>query len=332
MSEGPSEESHVIFKQLKANGVPVILVFTKSDLVTEERKNSIQQTMLTMAAEYSVPIGLHSCFHSFLVDSCAISSVTGAGMDYFQHRLVSLGRHYQRTVPLDVPAEASILDSLLIPSQGIVFRALIQQGQLSVRDDFICGLYMGRVRSLVDLQSHSISLASPGMVVNVLGARKLPAALRKNSQMLPTGHTLFVRSPKEIESIMEQRLLEHAFNVAQCATEEEERAEEELALSNPGTTEIINGEEYIELKKQPIIVVADNANSLSVLLESLEKKPQFSIVRTRVGQILDNDVEECRSSNTKLVSFNVDIPSDVHLGSRFIYSRLMSELLESLER
>lgn len=66
-------------------------------------------------------------------------------MEHFQQRLVELGKKYQRSVPLDVPAEASILDSLLIPSQGIVFRALIQQGQLSVRDDFICGLYMGRV-------------------------------------------------------------------------------------------------------------------------------------------------------------------------------------------
>lgn len=269
---------------------------------------------------------------SYLVDSCTISSVTGAGMEHFQQRLVELGKKYQRSVPLDVPAEASILDSLLIPSQGIVFRALIQQGQLSVRDDFICGLYMGRVRSLVDLQSNSISQAFPGMVVNVLGARKLPAALRKNSQMLPTGHTLFVRDPKEIEAIMEQRLLEYAFNAAQCATEEEERAEEEFALSDPGATEIIHGEEYIELKKQPIIVVADNANSLSVILETLEKKPQFSVVRTRVGQILDNDIEQCKSSNTKIVSFNVDIPSDVHLGSHFIYSRLMSELLESIEK
>ena len=67
-------------------------------------------------------------------------------------------------------------------------------------------------------------------------------------------------------------------------------------------------------------------------METLEKKPQFSVVRTRVGQILDNDIEQCKSSNTKIVSFNVDIPSDVHLGSHFIYSRLMSELLESIEK
>ena len=57
-------------------------------------------------------------------------------MEHFQQRLVELGKKYQRSVPLDVPAEASILDSLLIPSQGIVFRALIQQGQLSVLSIF----------------------------------------------------------------------------------------------------------------------------------------------------------------------------------------------------
>lgn len=331
LSEGPSSESHIIFNQLKANGVPVILVFTKSDLVSDERKESVRQTMLSLASEYSVPIGILFIDFSFLVESCVISSVTGEGMQHFQQRLVELGKQYQRSVPLDVPAEASILDSLLIPSQGIIFRALIQQGKLSIRDNFICGLYMGRVRNLIDLQSNPISHALPGMVVNVLGARKLPASLRKSSQMLPSGHTLFVRSPKEIEEIMEQRLLEHAFNATLCTTEEEERTEDEMALENPGETEIIDGEEYIELKKQPIIVVADNANSLNVILETLEKKPQFSIIRTRVGQILDHDIEQCKHSNMKIVSFNVDVPSNVHLGSNFIYSRLMSELLEALD-
>lgn len=331
LSEGPSSESHIIFNQLKANGVPVILVFTKSDLVSDERKESVRQTMLSLASEYSVPIGILFIDFSFLVESCVISSVTGEGMQHFQQRIVELGKQYQRSVPLDVPAEASILDSLLIPSQGIIFRALIQQGKLSIRDNFICGLYMGRVRNLIDLQSNPISQALPGMVVNVLGARKLPASLRKSSQMLPSGHTLFVRSPKEIEEIMEQRLLEHAFNATLCTTEEEEHTEDEMALENPGETEIINGEEYIELKKQPIIVVADNANSLNVILETLEKKPQFSIIRTRVGQILDHDIEQCKHSNMKIVSFNVDVPSNVHLGSNFIYSRLMSELLEALD-
>ena len=208
LSEGPSDEARVILSQLKENRVPVVIVFTKSDLVSEDRKNSIQRQLLHLAEELSVPIGDFSLSSSLPVDTFIISCVSGEGIPHLQQRLVELGTELCRSVPLDVPAEASVLDSLLVPSQGLVLRALVQQGTLRVRDEFVCGLFSGRVRSLVDLKSHTVQSALPGTVVNVLGARKLPAGMRRNSLLLPSGHTLFVRSAQEIEALKEQRMLE----------------------------------------------------------------------------------------------------------------------------
>ena len=300
-----------------------------------------------------------------------VSCVTNEGIAQLQQRLVELGQLQQPSVPMDCPAEATVLDSLVIPSQGIVFRALVQQGCLSLRNNFICGMYTGRVRNLIDLHSNPVQKALPGMVVNVLGARKLPAFLRKKPQLLPAGDTLFVRTPDEIKAIWDQRLLEFSFRASaeeedlsevneargsEGAKESEgskgsiqgselnavgqtnqqsyqmelENAEERPILSHR-RVEIIDGEEYVEVKSQSVIAVADNANSMAILLDQLNAKPNMNIVRTRVGQITDKEIRLCRESDVKLVSFNVALPPKIVLSEKkFIYSRLMNELIDKL--
>lgn len=302
-----------------------------------------------------------------------VSCVTNEGIAQLQQRLVELGQLQQPSVPIDCPAEATVLDSLVIPSQGIVFRALVQQGCLSLRNNFICGMYTGRVRNLIDLHSNPVQKALPGMVVNVLGARKLPAFLRKKPQLLPAGDTLFVRTPDEIKAIWDQRLLEFSFRASAEEEEEDlsevneargsegakesegskrsiqgselnevgqtnqqsyqmelENAEERPILSHR-RVEIIDGEEYVEVKSQSVIAVADNANSMAILLDQLNAKPNMNIVRTRVGQITDKEIRLCRESDVKLVSFNVALPPKIVLSEKkFIYSRLMNELIDKL--
>lgn len=302
-----------------------------------------------------------------------MSCVTNEGIAQLQQRLVELGQLQQPSVPIDCPAEATVLDSLVIPSQGIVFRALVQQGCLSLRNNFICGMYTGRVRNLIDLHSNPVQKALPGMVVNVLGARKLPAFLRKKPQLLPAGDTLFVRTPDEIKAIWDQRLLEFSFR-ASAEEEEEDLSEVNEARGSEGAkesegskrsiqgselnevgqtnqqsyqmelenaeerpiishrrVEIIDGEEYVEVKSQSVIAVADNANSMAILLDQLNAKPNMNIVRTRVGQITDKEIRLCRESDVKLVSFNVALPPKIVLSEKkFIYSRLMNELIDKL--
>lgn len=302
-----------------------------------------------------------------------VSCVTNEGIAQLQQRLVELGQLQQPSVPIDCPAEATVLDSLVIPSQGIVFRALVQQGCLSLRNNFICGMYTGRVRNLIDLHSNPVQKALPGMVVNVLGARKLPAFLRKKPQLLPAGDTLFVRTPDEIKAIWDQRLLEFSFR-ASAEEEEEDLSEVNEARGSEGAkesegskrsiqgselnevgqtnqqsyqmelenaeerpiishrrVEIIDGEEYVEVKSQSVIAVADNANSMAILLDQLNAKPNMNIVRTRVGQITDKEIRLCRESDVKLVSFNVALPPKIVLSEKkFIYSRLMNELIDKL--
>ena len=227
-------------------------------------------------------------------------------MDQLRAALAAFAEDHPKSIAVDVPAEATILDSTLAPSQGIVFRSLIQQGTLHLRDAFICGLYTGRVRSIRDLSQKVITEALPGMVVSVTGAHKLPPLLRRGGMELPCGDTLFVRKKEEIEAIWEQRMRERIFRSSVVGEEEEE-------------------------EKTGLILVADNANSMNTLVDGVSGNPRFSIVHTRVGQILQSDVDLCNSSNVMLVSFNV--PSSVPIKKgKLVYSRLMSELLDELNK
>ena len=102
-------------------------------------------------------------------------------------------------------------------------------------------------------------------------------------------------------------------------------------MPTQGKIEVIDGEEYMEIKTWSVIAVADNANSMAILLEQLKAKPNVSIIGTRVGQITDKDIRLCKESDVRIVSFNVNLPSKVVLSQKkFVYSRLMNELIDKL--
>lgn len=54
--EGLSQEASVIFQQLKDNGVPVLIVYTKQDLVNQERQQQVIQQVKQLIKEYSISL------------------------------------------------------------------------------------------------------------------------------------------------------------------------------------------------------------------------------------------------------------------------------------
>lgn len=54
--EGPTEEAHTILQQLKENGVPVFLLFTKRDLVDPDREKEVIQQMQQLASQYQIEL------------------------------------------------------------------------------------------------------------------------------------------------------------------------------------------------------------------------------------------------------------------------------------
>ena len=72
------------------------------------------------------------------------------------------------------PASGTVLEAKLDRGRGPVATVLVQDGTLSVGDNFIAGPVVGRVRALIDDRGRPVKSAGPSTPVEVLGLTSLP--------------------------------------------------------------------------------------------------------------------------------------------------------------
>src|SRR6185295_9757260 len=73
-------------------------------------------------------------------------------------------------------AQGTVVEAQLDAGKGPVATVLVQSGTLKVGDDFICGMYSGRVRALLDERGKQVKQAGPAIPVQVLGLTGVPMA------------------------------------------------------------------------------------------------------------------------------------------------------------
>src|SRR5437899_2774287 len=66
-------------------------------------------------------------------------------------------------------AQGTVLEATLDPGKGPLATILVQNGTLRGGDEFICGMYSGRVRALFDERGQTVDGAGPSTPVQVLG-------------------------------------------------------------------------------------------------------------------------------------------------------------------
>src|SRR4029078_4544171 len=76
----------------------------------------------------------------------------------------------------DKRATGTVIEAQLDPGKGPVATVLVQSATLKVVDAFICGMFSGRVRALLDERGKTVKSAGPAMPVQVLGMEGVPMA------------------------------------------------------------------------------------------------------------------------------------------------------------
>src|SRR5690606_38657136 len=74
------------------------------------------------------------------------------------------------------PAQGTVIEAQLDVGKGPVATVLVTNGTLRVGDAFVCGLYDGRVRALLDERGNHIQEAGQGIPAQVLGLPGVPQA------------------------------------------------------------------------------------------------------------------------------------------------------------
>jgi translation initiation factor IF-2 len=186
------------------------------------------------------------------------------------------------------PASGTVLEAKLDRGRGPVATVLVQDGSLSVGDNFIAGPVVGRVRALIDDRGRPVKSAGPATPVEVLGLTSLP------------------QPGDPFQTVAD------AAKARQIATFRQTRAKEQALGAKGGRLTLESLKEQIAeggVKELPIIVKADVQGSAEVLADTLTKlsdeKVKINIIRSGVGAINESDVLLASASNAIVIGFNV---------------------------
>jgi translation initiation factor IF-2 len=185
-------------------------------------------------------------------------------------------------------ASGTVLEAKLDRGRGPVATVLVQDGTLSVGDNFIAGPVVGRVRALIDDRGRPTRSAGPATPVEVLGLTSLP------------------QPGDPFQTVAD------AAKARQIATFRQAQAKERALGAKGGRLTLESLKEQIAeggVKELPLIVKADVQGSAEVLSDTLTKlsdeKVKIRIIRSGVGAINESDVLLASASNAIIIGFNV---------------------------
>jgi translation initiation factor IF-2 len=192
-------------------------------------------------------------------------------------------------------ASGTVLEAKLDRGRGPVATVLVQDGTLSVGDNFIAGPVVGRVRALIDDRGRPTKAAGPATPVEVLGLTSLP------------------QPGDPFQTVAD------AAKARQIATFRQAQAKERALGAKGGRLTLESLKEQIAeggVKELPLIVKADVQGSAEVLADTLAKlsdeKVKIRIIRSGVGAINESDVLLASASNAIIIGFNVRPDRNAH--------------------
>ncbi|MBQ4133417.1 MAG: translation initiation factor IF-2, partial [Desulfovibrionaceae bacterium] len=165
---------------------------------------------------------------------------------------------------------------------------LIQEGTLHQYDVFVCGVFSGRVRAMLDDQGRSITSAGPSMPVEVHGFEGVPEA------------------GEEFIAVADERLARRI--VDERAIRQRER---ELARESRVTLEtfLASRPTDVETLILNLVLKTDVQGSLEAITEALKKmgneEVRVNVVHGGAGSITESDVLLASASNAIIIGFNV---------------------------
>ena len=108
--------------------------------------------------------------------SAEISAKKGTGVDELLEQILLQAEILDLKANPDGKAQGTGGRGAARSGQGPVATILVQNGTLRVGDDFICGMFSGRVRALLDERGKTVKEAGPSIPVQILGFEGVPVA------------------------------------------------------------------------------------------------------------------------------------------------------------
>jgi translation initiation factor IF-2 len=264
----------------KNAGVPMIIAINKIDLPTANVMK-VKQELLThgvVLEEFGGQV-LHS----------EISAKKGTNIQALIDQILLQAEILDLKANPARHATGSVVEAQLDAGKGPVATVLVQNGTLKVGDDFICGLFSGRVRAMFDERGKPVKEAGPAIPVQVLGMVGVPMA---------GDQFLVVEDSAEAREIAQRR----------------ERLDRE-AKSRRTSKGAVSLEDFMahaaegEKRTLKLLIKADQGGPAEALADALSQlsnaEVQVEVVQRAVGAVTEGDILLAKAAGAIIIGFHV---------------------------
>jgi translation initiation factor IF-2 len=189
----------------------------------------------------------------------------------------------------DRRASGTVIEAQLDPGKGAVATVLVQNGTLRVGDDFIVGMYSGRVRALLDERGKVVKEAGPAIPVQVLGLNGTPTA---------GDQFIVVEDAQSARDIAQRRERLDREARSRRTTKGAVTLEDFMTQAAAGETRMLN-----------LIIKADQGGPAEALADALQQlsneEVQVDVIQRGVGAISESDILLAKTAGAIIIGFHV---------------------------
>ena len=216
-----------------------------------------------------------------------VSAKTHEGIPHLLEMLLLQADILEVKANPDKLARGTIVEAKLDRGRGPVATVLVQEGTLRVGDAFVCGVFYGKVRAMIDDRGQKVEAAPPSFPVEILGLQGVPLA----------GDS-FVAVADEAK----------ARQVAEFRHSKQREAEL-VKSSKVSLEELYDQIKAGDVKELRVVLKADVQGSVEALTEALTRMStndvKLRVIHGSVGGITESDILLAAASNAIVIGFNV---------------------------
>ncbi|MEC4675793.1 MAG: translation initiation factor IF-2, partial [Nitrospirota bacterium] len=262
----------------KAANVPIVVTINKIDKpnanITKVKGELSEQGII------SEEWGGHNIF-------VEVSAKEGVGIEHLLEMILLQAEMMELKANPDRKARGTIIEAKLDRGRGPVATLLIQTGTLKIGEAILSGVYVGKVKALIDDSGKRIQKAGPSTPIEVIGFSDVPSA----------GDLFTVvadeKKERQLALVRLQRQKSLEASKAKKLTLDDLHAKIKEGM----------------IRDLNIIIKGDVHGSVEALKESFENithpDVKVRVIHTSVGGINESDVMLASASNAIIIGFNV---------------------------
>ncbi|HKX50089.1 MAG TPA: translation initiation factor IF-2 [Candidatus Binatia bacterium] len=216
-----------------------------------------------------------------------VSAKTQEGIPHLLEMLLLQADILELQANPDKLARGAIVEAKLDRGRGPVATVLVQEGTLRVGDAFVCGVFHGKVRAMINDLGQKVEIAPPSSPVEILGLQGVPQA----------GDS-FIAVTDESKA---RQVAEHRHT--------KQRETELVKSSKVSLEELYDQIKTGDVKELRVVVKADVQGSVEALTDALTRmstaEVKLRVLHGSVGGITESDILLAAASNAIVIGFNV---------------------------